>query len=95
MDERNARLYCGEVGYGCQVLSLLHGSGSQHGEAGLAAGHHVLVVSEDGEGVGCKGAGGNVEHCRKQLTCNLVHIWNHQQETLGSGESRGEGTCLE
>ena len=52
------------------------------------------MVSENGEGVGCKGAGGYVEHCRKQLTGNLVHIWNHQEKTLRSRIGGSKGTSL-
>ena len=35
---------------------------SQHGEAGLAAGHNVAVVAEDGQRVIGQGAGAHVEH---------------------------------
>ena len=52
------------------------------------------MISEDGEGVAGKCTCGYVEYCRKHLTCNLVHIWNHQKQTLGSGESAGKSTCL-
>ena len=31
-----------------QVVAFLHGRGAQHGEAGLTAGHDILVIAEDG-----------------------------------------------
>ena len=53
------------------------------------------MVSEDGEGVGCEGARGYVEDGGKHLAGNLVHIRNHQEETLGSGVGCCQGTSLE
>ena len=35
----------------CHIQGLLYRSGSQHCESGLAAGHYILMVSEDGERV--------------------------------------------
>ena len=53
------------------------------------------MVSEDGEGVACKGAGAHVEYGGQHFTGNLVHIGNHQKKSLGGGEGGGEGTGLE
>ena len=82
MQERNAALDCGKVCYGCKVVGLLDGTGSKECETGLAACHNVLVVSEDGEGVACKGACGNMEDSRKHFSGNLVHVRNHKEKTL-------------
>ncbi len=35
-----------------------------------------------------------MEHAGKKLTGNLVHVRNHQQQTLRSCIGCGEGTCL-
>ena len=95
VQERDGGLDRGEVRHGGDVLGFLDGAGGDHGEAGLAAGHHVLVVTEDGEGVGGEGAGGHVEHGREHLAGDLVHVRDHQQETLGCRERGSEGTSLE
>ena len=47
VEEGHTALEGGEVGYTCEVHNLLYGAFGQHGEACLAACHHVLVVTED------------------------------------------------
>ena len=65
-----------------QVHHLLHGAFGQHGEARLAYGHHVLVVAKDGEGVRGQGTCGNVEDAGQELTRDLVHVRDHEQQSL-------------
>ena len=36
-----------------------------------------------------------MEHSGEQLTCNLVHVGNHQQQTLRSGEGGGKCASLQ
>ena len=95
VEERNGGLDRGEVRDGGDVLGFLDGAGGDHREAGLAGRHHVLVVAEDGEGVGGQGAGRHVEHGREHLAGDLVHVRNHQEEALGRREGGGEDTGLE
>ncbi len=52
VQEGNAALNGGQMGHGAQVHDLLRVGGAQHGKAGLAAGHNVGVVAEDGQRVG-------------------------------------------
>ena len=82
VDERHAGFQCREVGNAGQVHNLLHGAFSQHGEARLAAGHYILMVAEDAQGVAGEGAGRYVEYAGQVLAGNLVHVGNHQQQTL-------------
>ena len=49
VDEGHPGLQGSQVGNSGQVHHLLYGTGAEHGEAGLAAGHHILVVTEDTE----------------------------------------------
>ena len=65
-------------------------TGGQHGETGLAAGHHVAVVTEDAQSVSSQSTGGHVEHAGQQFAADLIHIGDHQQQALGSGEGAGE-----
>ena len=90
--EGHAGVDGGQVRHQGQVHALLHAGGGQHGEAGLAAGHNVLVVAKNRQGVGGNGAGGNVEHARQQLAGNFVHVRNHEQQALGGREGAGERT---
>ena len=95
VQEGDAALDCGEMGYGRHVLGFLYGAGCEQREAGLAACHHVLMVAEDGKCVRSERAGRNVEDCGQHFACDLVHIRNHQQKALGSGVGGGEGAGLE
>ena len=79
----------------CKVMHLLDGVGTQHGEAGAAAGHHVAVVAEDRQGMGGDGAGGDMEDRRQQFAGNLVHVGDHQQQALRRGEGRSQRPALQ
>ena len=83
------------VGHGSQVHNFLNVALSQHGETGLAASHHVAVVTEDIQSVGGNGTGTDVEHARQLLSSDLVHVGDHQQQTLGCGVSGGQSTCAQ
>ena len=85
----------GGLGDQGQVVRLLHRAGTSMAEAGLAHGHHVAVVAEDRQGVGGQRPGRDVEDGRGQLTGDLEHVGDHQQEALGRGEGRGQGAGLE
>ena len=95
VQEGHAGLQRGGLGDQGEVLGLLHRVGGQHGEAGLAAGHDVGVVAEDGQGVGGQGAGGDVHDEAGQLAGDLVHVGDHQQQALRRGEGRGQGAGLQ
>ena len=89
-DEGHAGLDGGEVGHQGEVHDFLDGSRGEHGEAGLAAGHDILVVAEDGQGVGRECAGRHVEDAGQQFAGDLVHVRDHQEQTLGGGEGGGQ-----
>ena len=95
VQERHAALDGGKVCHSGQVHRLLDAAFSQHGKAGLPAGHDVALVTEDTEGIGAQGAGCHVEDTRQQFAGNLVHIRDHQQQALGSRIRRGERTGLQ
>ena len=95
IEERHAALEGGEVCHRGEVHHLLHRALGEECEAGLAGAHHVGVVAEDGEGLGGEGAGAHVEHAGQQLAGDLVHIRDHQQQTLRSGVGGGQSTSLE
>ena len=67
--------------------------GGQVSKAGAAAGHDVGVVTEDAQSMGGKGTRGNMHDAGEVLRSDLVHVGDHQQKTLGSGEGGGEGAC--
>ncbi len=85
----------GQVCHGAEVHDFLHVALAQHGETGLAAGHDVGVVAEDVQRVGRHGTGGDVEHAGQQLTGDLVHVRDHQQQALRGGVGGGQSTGAE
>ena len=95
VEERDAGLDGRQVRDRRHVLGFLDGTRRQQREAGLAARHHVLVVSEDGEGVAGEGAGAHVEHGGQHFTGNLVHVGNHQEKALRCRKGGSEGTSLQ
>ena len=53
------------------------------------------MVSEDGQRMACQGARTYIDYAWEQLSGNLVHIRDHQQQTLGSCVGRCQRTCLQ
>ena len=95
VEEWHAALDSSQVSYTSEVHDLLYAALSEHSETGLTARHHVLMVAEDTKSVRSQCTSRHVEYRRYQLTCDLVHIRDHQEQTLASGEGSGEGTCVE
>ena len=91
VDEAHAALDGGQVGNRSQVHDLLGGTGGQHCHTGAAAGHHVLMVTEDGQGVGGQGTGCDVEHAGQALASDLIQVGDHQHQALRGGEGGGQG----
>ena len=83
------------MGDGGEVHDLLDATLGKHGEAGLAACHDVGVIAKDVQRVGRHGTGGHVEHGGQALASDLVHVGNHEQQTLGGRIGGGDGTSTE
>ena len=95
VEHGDAGLDGGEVSHQGEVHAFLHGTGAQHGEAGLTAGHDVLMVAEDGQGVACDCTGGNMEDTGKKFAGDLVHVRDHQKKTLGCSVGGSQGASGE
>ena len=91
VDERHATLDGGEVRHGREVHDLLHVALGEHGEAGLATGHDVGLVTEDVEGLRGHATSGDVEDARQVLASDLVHVRDHEQQALRRRVGRREG----
>ena len=95
VQERNARLERRRVRDRREVVRLLHRFGAEHREAGLAAGHHVGVVAEDRQRVRGEGARRHVHGEGRQLARDLVHVGDHQEQSLRGREGRRQRTGLQ
>ena len=83
------------MGHGGQIHDFLGVGFRQHGETGLTDGVNVAVVTEDVQGLGGDGTGGNVKHAGELLGGDLVHVGDHEQQALRRGEGGGDGTGSE
>ena len=92
LQERNAGLVGGEVGDEREIHLLLNGSRREQSETGIAAGHHVGMIAKDGERLSREGAGGHMEHGRDQFSGDLVHVRDHEKQTLGGGIGAGQSS---
>ena len=95
VDERHACLQGSQVGNTGEVHHFLYRAFGQHGEACLAAGHYILMVAEDTQGVAGQCTCGYVEYAGQVFTGNLVHVGDHQQQTLRSSVGGSQRTCLQ
>ncbi len=93
--ERNAR------GQGCalrnerEVVRFLHGARAQHRPAGHARRHHVRVVAENRQRLRGQRAGRHVEHRRRELSGDLEHVGDHEEQALRRREGCRQRTRLQ
>ena len=95
VDKWNARCKRCQMSYAREVHYFLNGTFSEHSKTGLTARHNVLVVAEDTERMRSKRTSRNVEHARKELACDFIHVGDHQKKSLRCSKSGCEGTSLE
>ncbi len=95
VEDGNAGLKGGKVGNQGQIHTFLDRTGAEHGEAGLPAGHNVLVVTEDGQGMAGQGTGGNMEDAGQKLAGDLVHVGDHQEQALGGSVGGSQRACCQ
>ena len=95
VNKRHSALYCRKVCNGCKVHDLLHVALAQHCKAGLTACHNVAVVAEDAKRVRRYRSCGNVEHRRQKLARHLVHIRDHEQQSLRRRVRRRKCACVQ
>ena len=95
MHKRNAALDSGKVCYRRKVHCVLNRRRRYKRKTSLPSGHNVLMIAKDRERAGGYSPCRNMEYGRQQLTCHLIHVWYHQQQSLGSGESGCQCSALQ
>ena len=93
--ERDASLHGGEVRDGRHVGRFLDASRAELRKAGVAACHHIGVVTEDAHGVRAHRAARHVQDTRQALAGDAVEHGNHEHEALARGEARAQASCLQ
>ena len=94
-EEGNLGLKGCQVGYQGHVHGLLYVARTGHGKAGIAAGHYVGMIAKDRKRLCCKRTGRDMKHGRDHFTGNLVHVGDHQQQSLTSCKRGGQSTSRE
>ncbi len=77
------------------VHGLLYVVCTGHGKAGIAAGHDVRMITENRERLCSKGSCRHVENGRNHFASNLMHVGDHQEQSLTSSECGGQSTSRE
>jgi len=77
------------------VLRFLYRIGGKQRETGAARRHHIGMVTKNRQRMRRHGAGGNMKDGRRQFAGNLVHIGNHQQQSLRGGKGRRQRPTLQ
>ncbi len=93
--ERNAGFESGNLRHQCHIGNFLDRVGSQHRPTGGPTGHHVGMVAKDRKRVRSQRAGRHVHRGRGQLTRNLEHVGDHQQQALRGCECGPESAGLQ
>ncbi len=86
--ERYAGINGREMGHKAEIHGFLRVVGTQESKAGLAGCHDVLMVAKDGQSMRGQSAGRNMEDAGQKFAGNLVHVGDHEQQTLGGCEGR-------
>ncbi|MPM21900.1 hypothetical protein SDC9_68350 [bioreactor metagenome] len=95
VQERHPAFNGSKVCDGAEVHDLLRVGGGEHGKAGLATGHDIRMIPENGESVGGDGTGGAVDDARQQFTSDLQHVGDHKQQALRGRKGSGQSACGE
>src|SRR5215208_6451164 len=93
MQEGDAGLESCSLCDGREIVGFLDAARGEQCPTRLADSHHILMVAVNGEGVGCDSACCNMEDRAGEFTGDLVHVGDHQEQTLccrkGGGECPG------
>ena len=94
-EHRHARFERGHLRDQRQIVRFLHGRRGQHREADHARAHHVRVIAEDRQRLRRERSRRDVKDAGRQLARDLVHVGQHQQQSLRRRERRREGAALQ
>ena len=95
VEERHMALDGSKMRYRSEVHDFLDVALGEHGEARLTTTHDIGVVTEDVERMGRERTRAYVEDARQLFAGNLVHVGNHEEQTLGCRIGGGESTRAE
>ena len=95
MQKRNARLERGGVCNQREILRFLHRSRAEHRPTGRPRRHDIAVIAKDGKRLRGERTRRDVKNRRSQFARDLVHVRDHQEQSLRSGERCAERAGLQ
>ena len=95
VQERDLAFDRGQMRDRGQIHDFLRVGLAEHGKAGLTAGHDVGVIAENVQRMGRNSTGRDVEHAGQLLRRDLVHVRDHQQQTLRRRIGGRQSACAE
>ncbi len=90
IDKGNSALDGRKVCDRAEVHDLLRVGTCHHSITGLAACHNVGMIAENVKSVRSDASCRNVNNAGQKFACDLVHVGDHQQQTLRCGKCGGE-----
>mmetsp|Transcript_117427 Transcript_117427/g.377186 ORF Transcript_117427/g.377186 Transcript_117427/m.377186 type:complete len:268 (-) Transcript_117427:49-852(-) len=88
-------LHAHQVRDECMTLRHLNRLRREHDPARGAAGHDVAVIAEDAQRLGRQRPRRDMHDAWQQLTSDLEHVRDHQQQALARSEGRAECAALQ
>ena len=85
----------GQMAYQRQIHDFLDGSCGHQRESCVSDAHHVRVISEDRQRLACKRTCRDMEDRRNHLTSDLVHVWDHEKQSLRCREGSRHRTAAQ
>ncbi|GFI56242.1 hypothetical protein IMSAG013_01298 [Clostridiales bacterium] len=95
VQERNAAFNGCQMCNGTEVHNFLGVGFSEHCITGLTACINIGMVAENVQRVGSNAACRNMNYAGKQLTCDFVHVRDHQQKALRCCICSRQRTCCQ
>ncbi|OQA01948.1 MAG: hypothetical protein BWY71_00197 [Planctomycetes bacterium ADurb.Bin412] len=90
VDKRHLRFQRRQMAYRSQIHDFLHRTGGHQRKARLPHRHHVAVIPENTQRMAGHRPGRHMKDRRYQFPGNLIHVRDHQQQTLAGGKRRGQ-----
>ena len=88
VEYRQAGLNCRQMRHCRQIHYFLRAVRGQHGKTGLSGCHHVRMVPKNRQRLRGDSSRRYMKNARQPFRRNLIHVRNHEEQTLRCGISR-------
>src|SRR5579859_336233 len=95
IEKWDARTEGSRLCYQRHIHCFLRRITKQHAEAGGTNRHHIAVITEDGKRMGGQRPGCNMKYSGYQFPGDLIHIGDHQEQSLRCREGGRQAPTLQ